>query len=271
MQTMGRITRIVALASTAVLVGLAACSSTSAPGVSGSTGPTAAQSAAHFDSLYQQYLADGTAADSDRAIFVVEELELPPAFGATQKTFTVSTANGSQTWYGFTFLAALSTGDSSYFTVTYDGLSLNNILILEQYYPAGSAVEPSAALVRLAADSVYNDSVTTLSVSTTSLGASCSLESGLAADTYLADYVGSGTTCQFADFSVSASVAFPQADNLGALATWSISSVPFSGARFYVTESKEQRPVIHPPMKLAATLGRLHSAHQLLHGGLRAR
>ncbi len=271
MQTIGRMTRIVALASTAVLVGLAACSSTSAPGVSGSTGPTAAQSAAHFDSLYQQYLGGGTADDSDLADFVAEELELPPAFGATQKSFTVSTANGSQTWYGFTYLVALSTGDSSFFTITYDGLSLNNILIVEQYYPDGSAAEPSAALFRLAADSEYEDSVVTASATTTSLGASCSLESGLAADAYLADYVGSGTTCQFADFSVSASVTFFQDANLGALATWSISSVPFSGARFGVTGSRAQRPVIHPPMKLAATLGRLQSAHQLLHGGLRAR
>jgi len=272
MQRAGWRTRIVVLASTALMVGLAACGSsgngTTGPG--GST-PTAAQSAAHFDSLYKSYLAGGTAADSDKADLVATFVEITPAYGGTQQKFTVSTAGGSQTWYGFTFEAAESDGDSGYYAVAYDGLSLNNLIVFELYYPTGEDPEISAALVRLGPDSVYEDSVATGAASTTSLGASCGLQSGLAADSVLAAYIGSGTTCQAGTFLVSASAGFAGSLNLGALSSWVINNVSFNGVRFYITGSKESRPTIGPPTKLAAALNRLHTANLLRRGGLRSR
>jgi len=265
MQSTGQLTRIAALGCTALIVGLAACGGSGTTGPSGGN-PTAAQSAAHFDSIYAAYLAAGTAADSARAAIVAIFVEITPAYGGTQQNFTVTTAGGTATWYGFTYQIVESNGDSAYFTVAYDGLSLNNLIVFEQDDPTGGPRELSAALVRLASDSVYDDSVATGSATTASLGASCGQQSGLAADSLLAAYIGSGTTCRSGTFLVSASAGFYGAANLGPLTSWVIDDVPFSGVRFDITGEKEQRPVIGPPTRLAATLEQLRAAHVLPRG-----
>jgi len=264
MQTTGRQTRIAALASTALVVGLAACGSSNSTGPK-STGPTAAQSAHFFDSVYSSYLAGGSSEDSTAARLVADYLEFPPAYGATQSTFTVTTAGGSQTWYGFTYGIVPDGGDSVYATIAYDGTDLEHVLIFEQSYPSGTG-EYEAALLDFSTFSEYDDSTASGSASETSVGSACSELTGLAADTVMADFLGDGT-CQAASYTVSASVQWSAASDLGALETLSFSGVKFNGARFAAGSGQG---VVRGPSKLAALIERLRAGGHLLPHGFRS-
>lgn len=248
--------RIVALAGTAVLVTLAACgSSNTGPK---STGPTAAQSAHYFDSVYSSYLAGGSSEDSTAARLIADYLEFPPAYGATRSTFTVTTASGSQTWYGFTYSAVFSSSDSAYVTIAYDGTDLTHVLIFDQTYESGTSGF-DASLLDFSTFSEYDDSTATGSGSETSVGASCTELTGLAADTVMADFLGDGT-CQAATFTISASIQWSPGSGLGALESLSFSGVNFGGARFVATSGQY---VTRGPSKLAAAIQRLRSGGRL--------
>jgi hypothetical protein len=84
---------------------LAACSSSS-------TGPqaiTPAQLAEHFDSIYSADLAAGTAVDSAAAAYIAGYIEVAPAFGGHEATFTSS----GTSWMGVGFMATDDEGSDT--------------------------------------------------------------------------------------------------------------------------------------------------------------
>src|ERR1700722_15070872 len=86
------------VAAAALTVGLAACSSSTAP-----KPESASQLATHFDSIVGSLLAAGTIPDTSAAASGALLVETAPAYGSLDAPFTLTTTSGTQTWQGVTF------------------------------------------------------------------------------------------------------------------------------------------------------------------------
>jgi len=241
--------RLIAVASTALVVGLAACGSSNSP--TGPTAPTPAQLASFFDSIYSADLAAGTAADSEAAVLVAELLELTPALGGHRTTISVTTGSGTQSWYGFEY--GVNDGpDSEFVTIAYSDNNLTNVLLAEEAVDSSTS-HTEAAIYTDNFQTGVGDSVATVSGAVTSVGSSCSLQSGLAADALITNYT-EDVTCQLASYNVSASVVFAASSNLGALQSISFSNVGFNGVMFTDISGQHATP---GPTRVAGAIRRL--------------
>jgi len=79
------------VAAAALTVGLAACSSSTAP-----KPESASQLATHFDSIVGSLLAAGTIPDTSAAASVALLVETAPAYGSLDAPFTLTTTSGTQ-------------------------------------------------------------------------------------------------------------------------------------------------------------------------------
>jgi hypothetical protein len=244
--------RTAVLACSSAIVLLAGCGSSTSP----SHPYTPAVAAEFFDSIYAANIAAGTAADSGVAYDVAYGLEPFPAFGGARQTLTVTTASGTQSWFGFASDFIYASGDSEYYTVAYSDNDLTNVLYyVAEFYTNGD----STAYADLEQDNFATETedsiVTSFTGSVNSLGSSCSLQTGLQADSIIGrEYA--NYPCTSASISNSISFVFPAGAGLGALESWSIPNTTFSGGRF--VEGGASRVGLLPP-RLAATLARMRA------------
>jgi len=252
--THDRIGRLVALAAATLVLALAACG-----GSSNSVGPrmpTPAQLAAYFDSIYSANIAAGTPDGSHYAYDVADFLEATPAYGGQRATFMVTTAAGSQMWYGFTYEYKNVGGDSGLETIAYSDNSLTSIVAIGVNYRNDNAdTNLYADFYQNRFSTRIHDSTVSYASAVVSVGAACSLETGLAADSVLAEY-NAGYTCTNGTFLITASTVFPADAGLGALQSWSISAVTFDGP-IYPELGAGRVP--GAPSRIAAALARLHA------------
>jgi hypothetical protein len=221
--------RVVVLAAATVVA--AACSSSS----TGPSGPTAAQTAEHIDSIYAAHLAAGTASDSQFAYIIGVYLESAPAYGATQTSFNVTTGTGTQKWNGFT-IESEDEGDSIFINATYPvNGDLTNIFISLAAYDSLGQVGQLTALVYDSAGTYAEQDIDNamLSNSASALGAACSLQTGLAADSLLGEVGEGATSCNLINNTYSASAEFTATSAVPAGETsMSISNATLHGIRF---------------------------------------
>jgi hypothetical protein len=220
--------RYTVVASVAFLLVLAAaCSSSTSP----TPATTPAQLAEQFDAIYSTDLAAGTSADSNAARNVAEYAELAPAYGASEASFTVTTASGTQAWHGVAYAIAENATDTVYILGLYPNRSLQTALLVLIEMSNGTSEGALAAISVNGLISGPDDSVTTGTATTLSTGATCSEQSGLVADAYLTEYL-AGESCESAKFQASFSAVFQAADGLGALESVSATNATFNGALF---------------------------------------
>jgi hypothetical protein len=246
------------VAATALAVGLAACSSSTAP-----KPETASQLAVHFDSMYAALVGADNGADSEAAFDLAILVENSPAYGSLDAPFTITTATGTQTWRGLTWEIAEASGDSEFLTAVYNNRNLSQVIFVEQDYTNNVQTEVDAGATTDLFHSIHDDSVVTGSAAVISTGATCALQSGLGAGTFLSELF-TGAACESAKFNISFAVTFPDstAGALGPLTAVSASNATFSGPRF--TAVAVQR-VVAIPSRTAAVLMRvqamLHRRH----------
>jgi hypothetical protein len=240
----------------ALAAGLAACGSSSA------TGPknlTPAQLATYYDSSWQADFAKHTLSDSAAGLYTVEFLELVSAFGGSRATVSVTTGSGTQSWYGFTY-GVYAGADTGVVTVAYSDNNLTNFLVVESENENNSQFAEMFT-GRFTAEA--EDSVATVTSTLNSVGSSCSLQSGLVADTLYYNSIASDYTCQLANFTTSASVVFPAAADFGSLQTVSFSNLGTNG--ILLTETAGQHVTVGPT-RIAGVMQRLRALAR--HGGL---
>jgi hypothetical protein len=212
--------------------------------------------ASQFDALYSAQLANGTAADSTAAMLIAELFELGPAYGGNEATFTAVTASGSQTWHGVEISAAENAGDTVYYAGIYPNRNLQQAVVLYVETENGVVTDSGSIATNTQWSTVVEDStVTGASSVVSSVGASCSLQTGLAAETVLSDFVGSGESCANANFQTSFTAVFPAAAGLGALESVTVANATFNGPFFTPTGSR----VVGIPSKGSAMMARLHA------------
>jgi hypothetical protein len=232
------------------MVVLAACSSSTAPAPI-----TPAQLASDFDGLYSAHIAAGTPADSEAAALIAELFETAAAYGGNEATFTAVTASGSQTWHGVEIGAGESDGDTVFYTAVYPNRNLQQAMAALLETEDGVPVDSEAVATNTQWTTVVEDSVVTGATSTAaSFGATCSLQTGLAAEAVIASFTGDAS-CTLAKYQTSFSAVFPAAAGLGALESVSVSSATFNGPFFVSTGSR----VVGIPSKGSAMMARLHA------------
>jgi hypothetical protein len=253
-----RSTRGAIVAATALTVGLAACSSSTAP-----KPETASQLATHFDSIYASLVGADNGPDSTAAFDLAILIEDSPAYGSLDAPFTITTATGTQTWRGMTFEIAESNGDSEFLTAVYNNRNLSQVIFVEQNYTNNLQTEIDAGATTDLFHSVHEDSVVTGSASLISTGAACQQQSGLAADAFFSE-IFAGGVCESAKFNISFSMTFPDstAGALGPLTAVSATNATFNGPRFTAITPQH---VVGIPSRTAAILMRvqamLHRQH----------
>ena len=204
---------------------VAACSDSTGP-----SAPTAAQVAAHFDSIAIQAQAQSETneAYSGRG-FLASLIELPAAFGATPSTLKVTTANGTENWQAYELLDVPPSGsssDSTFFLLAYrDADAHTAMLITFNGSGAGEAggiitgdtisVNPSDA----SASTTLNSVTTACSTVSTSL-----LNPMLASVTF--------DTCNLAQFTTTLHLTLPATTGMdAALTSVSFTTASVKGAR----------------------------------------
>jgi len=217
--------------SVAGAVAIAACHKTS---TTPSETVATADLADYYDSVYKYELQHNK--DTLFAYNLATLIERFPAYGAELDTLFVTTAAGSDRWFGFTAryvdtANGTTPGDSILYGVFYSDTSFNNVMLLEQEYPSSGPPVPTAMLLQ----NRFSQSTTALQVAisdaTDSVGATCKLQTGLAADSLLTPY-GAGYACYTATQLVSATVQFPVSAGLGGFQAWAFSNVTFVGNHF---------------------------------------
>jgi hypothetical protein len=238
------------LASVALMLGLAACGSDS----TGPKGLTPAQLAEHFDSIYSADLAAGTAADSNAAEYVAAYVEVDPAFGGSEASFSSS----GTSWMGVGFALTDNT-DTAYVTAVYPNRDLQTAIVVVLEEANGVHMDSAALGTTDGFQTTYSDSTVSGSVALQSVGSACSEQSGLAAEAALTLIVGNGSeSCASAKWQESFAVTFESATGVGAV---SGSNVTISGPFF--TESGGSRIVAIPTRAAAAVhnlVAHLHHA-----------
>jgi hypothetical protein len=215
----------------AAAVAIAACHKES---TTTSESVATAKLANYYDSVYKYELAHNK--DTVFAYNLATLVERFPAYGAELDTFFVTTAAGSDRWFGFTAryvdsANGASPGDSIFLAVFYSDTSFNNVMLLEQDYPDSGAPVASAVFLQNRFSKSTTAQQVAISDSTVSVGATCSLQTGLAADSLLEQF-GAGYACNTATQYVSATVQFPVSAGLGGFQAWAFANVTFVGDRF---------------------------------------
>ena len=227
-------------------LGAAACGTDSGTGTGPTGGETASQAALAIDSVYVARLAAGTAADSQVATLIADYLEVPAAFGAAPKSFTITTASGTETWQGFGAQTTMGAGtsdpkdgDSTFYVLAYPDRSLTTFLIAAVAYDSTGVASTEAILV-YDTDSVVYGTPVTVSGALHSTGAACGEQSGLDADsayTLLTTY-----SCFSTTIIASASASFAGNGLDASLASLAFTSVTFNSAYFYYGTGADRRP-----------------------------
>jgi hypothetical protein len=248
MQT--RSPRYAVAASVALTIVLAACSSSST-----SPSPiTPAQLAEHFDSIYSADLAAGTPAESIAAQYVAGYIEVAPAFGGSEGSFTSS----STSWMGVGLIVAdQEEEDTVYLAAVYPNRNLQTVVLVALEISNGTVVDSIALGTTNGFQSYVDDSTISGSASLTSVGNVCTEQSGLAAGAALTFFVGSGATCALAKWTQSFVVMFPGAAGINPVGA---SNLALTGPFF--TESGESRVVAIPSKGAAAALNLLKRLHR---------
>jgi hypothetical protein len=241
--------RLSLVGAAAATVAVAACSSSS-------TAPspiTPAQLAEHFDSLYVAAVNDSNSAGE----FIIPDfVEFGPAVGGNEVSATVTTASGAQTWHGVGFAGVITddtVADTIFVVALYPNRDLQQVVFADFENSGGNIFGATAN----GFDTVWtNGTLNSASGSIVSTGATCSLQTGLAADPIMQEFAGEAFSCVSAKFNVSLSATFPGGDNLGALASVSISNVTFNGAELTLSGASH---VVAIPSRAAAALMQLKS------------
>ena len=208
-----------------VLAAAAACSDSTGP-----TPLTAAQVAAHFDtiSVAATAKADTNGSYGTRA-FLTSLIELPAALGATPATVSVTTANGSESWQAYELLDATapgSTPDSAYILLLFRDADAHTAVIAD-YDSTGTLQD--AGLVT--GDTILvnpNDGSGSTSLASTS--SACTSISNSLTNPMLSTF--SVSSCNLARFQTSLELALPTTTGLDAVLTSiSFSNVGVNGAR----------------------------------------
>jgi hypothetical protein len=245
MQT--RSQRSAVVVSVALLLGLAACSSDS-------TGPqaiTPAQLAEHFDSIYSADLAAGTHADSQAALSVAGYVEVDPAFGGSEASFTSSGASWMSVGFSLT-----DEGDTVFLAALYPNRNLQTVVLVLLEESNGTHLDSASIGTTNGFQSYSEDSTVTGSGSMLSVGNACTEQSGLAAGSALTNFVGSGSSCALAKWQESFAVNFEAASGVPAV---SGTNVTITGPLF--TESGGSRVVAIPSRGAAAAQYMLSHLH----------
>lgn len=213
-------------ASLVAIAFVAACSDST-----GLNQPTAAQVAAHFDSIaiQAQTQSQTNSAYSTRG-FVASLIELAAATGATPTALTVTTASGTEQWKAYELLDHTGPGadvtDSSYILLMYRDADAHTAVLAE----ISSTGE--LPLVGLFTGDTILVSPTSSSGSSTlsSVGATCTAVSSSLLNPLLGTILFS--SCNLARFQSSLSITLPATTGLDAsLASIDFSTVAINGVR----------------------------------------
>jgi hypothetical protein len=225
---------VVVLAATALAITLGACGSSS-------TGPSPTEApAAFFDSIYAAYQSEGTAIDSIAAEFIALELELPAAYDAQPTPLAAKALGGNAAWRGLMMEFVYSNGDSEVDLMAFDDNHLTHVINVSQFFPhVEFPASASGILVDFGPSGLIrstNAGSASATVSVAGLSGPCTLQHGLHADPFLAQFLagsfGGSFTCTSAAFNVSATLVFSSIANLGFLQSWSIGQTTIRGPRF---------------------------------------
>jgi hypothetical protein len=203
---------------------VAACSDSTGP-----TGPTAAQIAAHFDSIAIQAQAQSQTNQIYTGRNLLATLiELPAALGATPSAVSVTTVNGAETWKAYQLLAIPSTNaaDSVFFLLMFRDADAHTALLVT-FDSAG--VGNSGGIITGDTISV---SPTDASASTTltSVTTACTTPSTSLLNPQLTSL--SIGTCNLARFNTSLHLTSPSTTGMdAALTSVSITNVSVNGVR----------------------------------------
>jgi hypothetical protein len=246
MQTRSRQHAVVA--SVALTLAVAACSSSTAP-----KPLTSQQVAQDIDQVYAAALAAGTSADSSAAQAIAVYFETGPAFGGTESSVTVTTASGAQTWRGVGFAIDEGSGDSIFVGAFYPNRNLQTAIVAivatqQGTFSGQEALVSTDGMVNGDTEGLTGGAGTVLSASGT-----CALQSGLAADPLLTTFAG-GAGCTSSKFQMSFAVTFP--DSLGALSTVSVTDATINGPLLGAAGPSR---VVGIPSKGAALAARLRA------------
>lgn len=235
----------------AAAVALAACSSDS-------TAPkplTSQQVAQDIDEVFAADINAGTQDDSSAAFGIAQLVETGPAYGGTESSVSVTTGAGAHTWHGVGFV--VDEGDTVYVGALYPNRNLDTLVVVEVQAQNGI----TDARVLASTDGFVSGGDTTATAASASLlstGGSCSLQSGLAAEAYISNFIG-GSTCASAKFQISFSATLPAAANLGSV---SFGNTTFNGPLFTVSGPSR---VVGIPSKGAALAAQLRALATRMH------
>jgi hypothetical protein len=194
---------------------------------SDSTGPkqlTAAQVAAHFDSIaiQAQTQSQTNEAYSGRG-FLTSLIELPAALGATPSSITVTTAHGNETWQAYELLdipASGSSSDSTFFLLAFRDANAHTAMLITF---DGSGAGNAGGIITgdtISVNPSHASGTTRLSSVTTT----CTTVSTSLLNPQLASL--SFDSCNLALFTTTLSLTFPTTTGLDA----SLTSVSFTNA-----------------------------------------
>ena len=217
--------RVNVVVSLLVLSVAAACGSDS----TGPKAPTAAQVAAHFDSIaiQAQTQSETNEAYSGRG-FLATLIELPAALGAVPATVSVTTANGVESWKAYELLAVPSTSsaDSVFFLLMFRDADAHDALIIT--FDSTGAGDSGGMVV---GDTIsVNPTSASAATSLTSVSTTCATPSASLLNPQLAMLaIGS---CNLARFTTTVHLTSPSTTGMdAALTSISFSNASVNGAR----------------------------------------
>jgi hypothetical protein len=227
MRLPARLTIAVSLLAISVV---AACSDSTGP-----KGPTAAQVAAHFDSIAIQAQAQSETNEiySGRNLLATL-IELPAALGATPSSVSVTTANGAESWKAYELLAIPSTNaaDSVFFLLMFRDADAHTALLVT-FDSAG--VGNGGGIITGDTISV-NPTDASATTALTSVTTACTTPSASLLNPQLASL--SIGTCNVARFSTSLHLTSPSTTGMdAALTSVSITNASVNGVRLVETAS----------------------------------
>jgi hypothetical protein len=204
---------------------MTACSDSTGP-----SGPTAAQTATHFDSIAIQAQAqsDTNSAYGTRT-FLATLIELPAALGATPATVSVTTANGNESWKAYELLEltpAGSTPDSSYAVLMFRDADAHTALIV--FYDSTGTAEDGGLIT---ADTILvSPSDGSGTTSLTSVSSGCTTPSSSLLNPALGTFLNSA--CSLAQFHTTLSLTMPTTPGMdAALTSLSYTNASVNGVR----------------------------------------
>jgi hypothetical protein len=200
----------------------AACSDSTGPGQQ-----SAAQTAAHFDSLALSAQADTNSAFGTRSLLTTL-IEIPAALGAVSSSVSVTTANGAESWraYELSLLSAPGASDSSFVVLMFRDADAHTVLIA--FYDSTGTLNDVGLVTgdTIPVSPIDLNGTTSL----TSVGNACATPSASLVNPELG-FLGVGE-CHLAKFRSSTALSLPSTPGLdAALMTLSFSNATVNGVR----------------------------------------